>query len=373
MSRNMTDQDDIDIDFEPAPPDKLYAHNCRQLSAMLDGELSPDQARFMLRRLQHDGELAACWERWQVCGDILRGRGHALLPADFSKRVAAAIAAPEAATATPAAGQASVRPRPHRLLRWGGGALAASVALVALFMARQMPDPQAPELAEAASPARSAPAVVRAAPPVVALADADDAVPALPAPGEPVEGGAPDAAGLLAAAAPVAVAVAEVPRRAAARNSTRSQSQRAAARRSQAAADAAPLRAVAAAPQPPAVVAMPQASMPAVADPGVSALAGLPAATTADGDALFGAPPSASPRPWPRAVLPGFPAGGQPFAAGYGLQQAEAFAPFQPRMDMDIAAPAAAAAAADVPALPPVDEGVDASAPGRQVDPGSTE
>jgi len=370
MSRNMTDHDDIDIDFEPAPPDKLYAHNCRQLSAMLDGELSPDQARFMLRRLQHDGELAACWERWQVCGDILRGRGHALLPADFSKRVAAAIAAPEAATVAPAPGHAAARPRPHRLLRWGGGALAASVALVALFMARQMPDPQAPELAEAASPARSAPAVVRAAPPV-ALAEAGDAAPALPVPGEPAQGGAPDAAALLAAAAPVAVAVAEVPRRAAARNSTRSQSQRAAARRSQAAVDAAPLRAVAAAPQPPAVVAMPQASIPAVADPGVSALAGLPAATMAEGEALFGAPPSASPRPWPRAVLPGFPAGGQPFAAGYGLQQAEAFAPFQPRMDVGIAAPAATAI--DVPAPPLAGEGVDASAPGREAGPGSIE
>ena len=66
--------DDIDIEFQPEP-DRLYAHNRRQLSAMLDGELSPDQARFMLRRLQHDTALAACWERWQGCGDVLRGRG----------------------------------------------------------------------------------------------------------------------------------------------------------------------------------------------------------------------------------------------------------------------------------------------------------
>src|SRR5690606_36407727 len=82
VSTDMThDNQDIDIEFQQAPPDRLYAHNRRQLSAMLDGELSPDQARFMLRRLQHDGELAACWERWQVCGDVLRGRGHSLLPA----------------------------------------------------------------------------------------------------------------------------------------------------------------------------------------------------------------------------------------------------------------------------------------------------
>src|SRR5690606_20723883 len=153
----------IDIDFELAPPDRLEAHYRRQLSAMLDGELSPDQARFMLRRLQHDRELAARWERWQVCGDVLRGRGHALLPADFSSRVAAAIAAPQTAGTAQAAASAGSA-RPHRLLRWGGGALAASVALVALLMARQLPDAQAPELVEAASVAKAAPALVQPGP-----------------------------------------------------------------------------------------------------------------------------------------------------------------------------------------------------------------
>ncbi|NZA26934.1 sigma-E factor negative regulatory protein, partial [Luteimonas sp. SJ-92] len=73
-------------------PDKLYLYHRQQLSAMLDGELSPDQARFMLRRLQHDVELASCWERWQVCGDVMRGQRNALLPADFAEGVARAIA-----------------------------------------------------------------------------------------------------------------------------------------------------------------------------------------------------------------------------------------------------------------------------------------
>ncbi|GGK02219.1 RseA family anti-sigma factor [Luteimonas terricola] len=339
------DNDNIDIDFEVAPPDKLYAHNRRQLSAMLDGELSPDQARFMLRRLQHDDELAACWERWQVCGDLLRGHGHALLPADFSQRVAAAIAAPAAGGVTASA--VGTRPqRPHRLLRWGGGALAASMALVALFMARQLPDAQAPELVEAASPARSAPALVQNAPPV-ALADAGDTA----APPQESTSAPDNAAALLAAAAaPMAVAVAEVPRRAAERNSTRSQSQRAAVRRSQAAAEAPPLRAVAAASPPPAVV--PGASVPAAADPGVSLFAAMPSAAM-DGDALFGALPAATTRPWPRAVLPGL-AGAQPFAARYGLPQAEAFAPFQPRLD-----PNAARRADDNVARPEPEAGVD--------------
>ena len=334
MSKSMTHDND-DIDFEPQPLDKLYAHNRRQLSAMLDGELSPDQARFMLRRLQHDAELAECWERWQVCGDILRGRGHALLPGDFSRRVAMAIAAPEAAPAAsaPAAGReaAAVR-RPQRLVRWGGGALAASVALVALFMARQLPDPQAPGLAEAASAARSAPVLVQDAPPAALLADAGEDVPAAPVPvPAPSQGDAP---GLLAAAAPAALAVAEVPRRAAERGSTRSQSQRAAARRTQAAAEATARVVAAVAPAPtPAVV--PQATVPAVAQ--LPAFAGQPA--SAAGEALFGGPPAAATRPWPRAVLPGLSGRQSPFAAGYGLPQAESFAPFQPRLE---AVPAAA-------------------------------
>ena len=66
-------------DMTQEQTDKLYDHHRQQLSAMLDGELPPDQAKFMLRRLEHDRELAACWERWQVCGDVLRGRHEALL------------------------------------------------------------------------------------------------------------------------------------------------------------------------------------------------------------------------------------------------------------------------------------------------------
>lgn len=114
--------------------EKIEQHHRQQLSALMDGELAPDQARFLLRRLQHDDELGECWERWQVAGDVLRGQGNAMLPAGFSARVNAAIAADGAQI--PVA--VSTRPR---WVRWGGGAaLAASVAAAALFMARQMPD-----------------------------------------------------------------------------------------------------------------------------------------------------------------------------------------------------------------------------------------
>ena len=146
----MMQHDDSDSIQIVPDPDRLDRYHRQQLSAMLDGELSPDQARFMLRRLQHDTGLADCWERWQVCGDTLRGQGNALLPADFSQKVSAAIAADgvQVPEARPRAGG-------PRLLRWGGGAaLAASVAMAALLVGRQAgiepdqaPLPVFPELA----------------------------------------------------------------------------------------------------------------------------------------------------------------------------------------------------------------------------------
>lgn len=322
------ENEDIDIEFQQASPERLHLHNRRQLSAMLDGELSDDQARFMLRRLQHDAELAACWERWQVCGDVLRGRGHALLPADFSRRVAAAIAAP--ASEAEAEGSATPAAKPqaqHRLLRWGGGALAASVALVALFMARQLPAPNAQGPHEAASVMRTAPVLVEG-PPAGTLATASGETPGAvggdSAPASASQDGGSVLPALLAMPA-AAVAVAEVPRRTGERGSTRSQAQRAALRRSRAEAVDPVQVAASALPPPPATAA------------GLPALAGAPAAS--GDDALFGALPPATTRPWPRAVLPGI-SRSQPFAAGYGLPQAEAFAPFQPRLDGDRFAPA---------------------------------
>jgi len=116
--------------------DKLEQHYGQQLSALMDGELAPDQARFLLRRLQHDGELAGSWERWQLAGDVLRGRADVLLPDGFAARVGVALGAEAPA--------AAMRRTPG-LLRWGGvAALAASVAVVALMVPRQMPGVHAP-------------------------------------------------------------------------------------------------------------------------------------------------------------------------------------------------------------------------------------
>jgi negative regulator of sigma E activity len=114
-----------------------------QLSAMMDGTLSADESRFLLRRMQHDAELAGCWERWQLFGDAMRGQTGNALPADFSRRVARAIAADVAAQSSlsePALVANDVAAVAWRQrLRWGGGAaLAASVAIAALISTRSL-------------------------------------------------------------------------------------------------------------------------------------------------------------------------------------------------------------------------------------------
>ena len=307
------------------PTDKLHDHHRQQLSAMLDGELLPDQARFMLRRLEHDTELAACWERWQVCGDILRGRHDALLPADFSRRVADAIGGQaQAAGVVADVGDASAR-RP-RWARWGGGAaLAASVAMAALFVGRQAPELE-PE------PAGEQMQVVAS----TAAPDAATRAPVVPGPA-PVAP-APDTASTLAAA----VAVAEVPRRAAERRSSNAQQQRAAARN----------RRVADVPVRVAASGSARSATPARAmDPGSVAGAAVPAAApvlaadsgvastmeTAAAD-LFTVEP-VQPRPWPRAILPRFPAQ-DAFTASYGgpAPERHPFHPFEPRVELDLPA-----------------------------------
>lgn len=249
--------------------DKVLDHTRAQLSALFDGELDMDAARFLQRRLEHDRALAGAWSRWQLAGDALRGQATAPAPAGFAERVAAGVARAPAPVA-PA--------RPRRHFWMPGAALAASVAALAMFMTRPPPDVAAPagptmEIASAAQPS--------AKPPL-------PAAPSRPAPQQPP---APAGAAEVAASA---MAVAEVPRRAAERRA-RAQQQRAAATRVARNA-AAPQRRLAAA------ASAPAAAADARANPFAPAEAAGAIAT----------------RPWPRALLPG-PA--QAFSVGYGQLQ----------------------------------------------------
>ena len=121
-------------------PDETLAE---QLSALMDGELSEAQARFLLRRLEHDEELRGKWARLQLASSCMKG--HALRPmaADLAPRVAAGLA-----VATPVRAK-----RP--LLQW---AIAASVAALALALAPRLMPGNAPESTSAVATTTAAPA-----------------------------------------------------------------------------------------------------------------------------------------------------------------------------------------------------------------------
>lgn len=271
--------------------DKIDNHYQQQLSAWMDGDLPSDEARFLLRRLQHDDELTGRLERWQLCGDVLRGQAQAPAPAGFAERVATAIAAePVQALAQ----TASPRPR-SQLRKWGGGALAASVAAVALFMVRQ----QVPEEAPAPSTAS-----VASQSPSANTGNAGS--------------GAPGASAAVLTAA--SVAVASVPRRQA------ETAQRRSATRTQQAAS----RSVASARLPERAVA----TAAAAAVPVVHAIASAPSATSSQRDPFSNVQISSpTARPWPRAVSPQYPSSSGGFNAGFSSDRAaQTFYPFEPRM-----------------------------------------
>ena len=131
-----------------------------QLSALMDGELPRDQLRFLLRRIDAEAPLAQRWSRYQMTRVVLRRQGGAQLRADFAEVLMQRLA-------TEPAPALAVR-RGARMLRWvGGGAIAASVAVLALVATR--PPVPAPALVAAA-----------AAPQPATLMTAKDVHPALP-------------------------------------------------------------------------------------------------------------------------------------------------------------------------------------------------
>ncbi len=278
-----------------------------QLSAMMDGELSADETRFLLRRMEHDDELADCWERWQFFGDAMRGRVGGALPADFSRRIGRAIAdglADDLVEASQvAAGHADAR-RP--LLRWGGGAaLAASVALIALIGTRTLSAPDERVTAASATASIQVPSP-RPSPKPIAPVPGVVPGPITPPAPEPSIAGAGAAAALMAAAAsserrgghPRILAAAEaIP-------SSDAVSRAAAANRA----------------------AQTARSRPASAE--AFASTATQGRGVAGGNLLNKA--EITPKPWPRALVPGASAVGEVTA---GFEDPSALHPFQPRLD----------------------------------------
>jgi negative regulator of sigma E activity len=115
-----------------------------QLSALFDGELPPQQAEMVIRRALKDPQLRVSWERYALIGACLRGEpvGQAGTHASLADRLRLRLASEaehgvEAAAVT--APQAISRNRPPLFARLAqGGAIAAGVALVSVFLLRQM-------------------------------------------------------------------------------------------------------------------------------------------------------------------------------------------------------------------------------------------
>lgn len=101
------------------------------LSAGVDGELSKEAMRFLLRRLDHDAALQQSWTGYNLARDSLRRQLPSMASADFAARVMLAIDNEAVPTMARRSGW----------LRWSaGGAIAASVAAAALLIGQPTND-----------------------------------------------------------------------------------------------------------------------------------------------------------------------------------------------------------------------------------------
>lgn len=130
------------------------------LSAGIDGEVSKEQLRFLLRRLDHDASLQHTWARYHIARDSLRRQLPPMAASGFSARVMLAIQQEPVA---------AVSSRQGHWLRWSaGGAIAASVAVAALMIGQPTGDGEirvATSSHRASSVARTAPASSGVTPP----------------------------------------------------------------------------------------------------------------------------------------------------------------------------------------------------------------
>ena len=143
------------------------------LSALMDGELGTEPARFLLRRMQSDPELARDWSRWHLIRACLAERAQSSTHSDplriagsdddaFVARVMAQV-------------RTTAQPRRHWARYIGGGAIAASVAAAALMLS--VPQSTSTDGTVAAGPERHAARAPAAAVPAAPLASRIAAAP----------------------------------------------------------------------------------------------------------------------------------------------------------------------------------------------------
>lgn len=104
---------------------KMSEQSHEHLSCLMDGEISRETGRFLVRRLGSDQELCATWARYHVVRDCLRHHEGSLVSTGLSTKVQQAIE-----------NEAAPRPAAGRMAAWlkpaAGLAVAASVALFAI-------------------------------------------------------------------------------------------------------------------------------------------------------------------------------------------------------------------------------------------------
>lgn len=103
------------------------------MSDLMDGELSSDCSKFLIKRMQSDAELSRSWHNYHMLRSGLQKDHNAPLMSDLGAKVVARLNQEVAAA-----------PVSQPLLgRWmktlAGGAIAASVALVAVFSLSNQP------------------------------------------------------------------------------------------------------------------------------------------------------------------------------------------------------------------------------------------
>ena len=110
------------------------------LSALVDGEISRETSRFLVRRLGTDDELRATWTRYHLVRDCLRHQDGAIAGEDLCARVGEALGNEQPAKTPRSLPVAWFKPA-------AGLAIAASVALMAIVAI----GPGAPGAPQAAS------------------------------------------------------------------------------------------------------------------------------------------------------------------------------------------------------------------------------
>jgi sigma-E factor negative regulatory protein RseA len=132
-----------------------------QVSALLDEELSPQEAATVLNRLSEREDLRLQWGRYHLIGDVMRGEMTQTDGFRMRQQISERLAAEPAIIAAP---KRKVRAGSTR--RWiqigAGAGLAASVAVLTIVMSpevSQLSSPDAPQVATITAPTPSAPVI----------------------------------------------------------------------------------------------------------------------------------------------------------------------------------------------------------------------